>query len=181
MKRRRMIIILGSRYRKKRKKGSVENVKKEEKESLKRRSGDSSRENKKTLTKQDKNEKENPNKDKSDKESTEGEIVNNNTIEIKEPIPDYFTGVKALLEDELKTEEHSETIRYFIAHGGTIIKADQLEDATHVLHYYNVIREPTIECPYGAKHLAIEWVKDTISKGSVQDFRCYVVKWDPEI
>lgn len=70
--------------------------------------------------------------------------------------------------------------RYFIAYGGEVVNPDRWEEATHVFHYYNIIRQPTIQCPNSAKHIAIEWVKDTIANGSLQDFRCYIVKWDPE-
>ncbi|KAJ8980791.1 hypothetical protein NQ317_004793 [Molorchus minor] len=87
------------------------------------------------------------------------------STEIEAPIPDYFKGIQALLEDELHTEEHSDIIRYFIAYGGVVLNADQWKVATHVLHYYNIIKEPTIKCPLSARHLAIEWVKDVVERG----------------
>ncbi|XP_023023992.2 DNA ligase 3 [Leptinotarsa decemlineata] len=102
------------------------------------------------------------------------------SIDIANPIPDYFTGIKALLEDNLKRDEYSDVARYITTYGGIVLSEDQWKEASHVIHYHNIIREPDIKCPYSAKHLAYEWVKDSVAQGTLCDYRLYTVQWDPE-
>ncbi|XP_028136792.1 DNA ligase 3 [Diabrotica virgifera virgifera] len=91
-----------------------------------------------------------------------------------------FKGVKALLEDEMKKDDHADIVKHFIDHGGDILLDEEEEVATHVLHYYNLIREPLVVCPYTARHVTFEWIEDSISAGSLCDYRMYTVRWNPD-
>lgn len=71
--------------------------------------------------------------------------------------------------------------RLFVAFGGKILDQNSWREATHVLHYFNFIKEPVIKCPYTARHVSVEWVKDSVAEKSIQDFRLYTVQWDPEM
>ncbi|KAJ8922088.1 hypothetical protein NQ315_008729 [Exocentrus adspersus] len=166
---------------KKRKKDILSYMKKEEKQPTKAAGEDSPSPSKKIKVEENVDMKE-----QTDSKNLDTKIDNNNDgkVQIREPIPDYFKGIKALFEDELKDEAYSKLTRqillYFVAYGGEVVGADRWEEATHVFHFYNIIRQPTIQCPTGAKHLDVQWVKDTIVNGSVPDFRCYTVRWDPD-
>lgn len=98
--------------------------------------------------------------------------------ERRKSIPNYFEIVKLYLEDGVK-DIYGEWIRYFIAYGGTILQSDEIEHATHILHLNDTIAEPKICCSNTARHVIIEWIKDTVEKDSLQDWRAYTVRWNP--
>ncbi|KAG5892484.1 hypothetical protein JTB14_015394 [Gonioctena quinquepunctata] len=144
----------------------------------KRKTGDFVNQDKVVKQKHDPVESRHESKIESPKEN--GKVKEVASVEIANPIPDYFQGVKALLEEELEKDEHSDIARYITAYGGMILPADKWKEATHVIHYHNIIREPVIKCRYDSKHLAHEWVKDSVAQGSLQDYRLYTVQWDPD-
>ncbi|RZC37981.1 DNA ligase A N and/or zf-PARP domain containing protein [Asbolus verrucosus] len=98
--------------------------------------------------------------------------------EKRKSIPNYFDNIKLYLEDGVP-ERHAEWVRYFIAYGGTVLKPSEHEQATHVLHLKDTISEPTIKCVSSARHVIVEWIKDTVAKESLQDYRPYTVRWKP--
>ncbi|VEN47869.1 unnamed protein product [Callosobruchus maculatus] len=91
----------------------------------------------------------------------------------------YFEGVKALIETELEKKDYREIIRHFEKHGGVILSETKRKHATHVLHHSNNVQAPNVECPYTARHVTINWVKDTIASEALQDYRLYHVTWNP--
>nr|CAH7750695.1 unnamed protein product [Callosobruchus chinensis] len=91
----------------------------------------------------------------------------------------YFEGVQALIETELEKKEYREIIRQFEKHGGVILSEKKRKNATHVLHHSSNVEEPNVESPYTARHITINWVKDTISSDALQDYRLYHVVWNP--
>jgi len=97
---------------------------------------------------------------------------------IKNPLPNIFENVKLLVEHGGE-EEFAKWIRYFTAYGGILLKPDKWEEATHVLHLEDTVTEQNIKCSKSARHVIVEWIKDTVSNGSLQDFRPYSVRWEP--
>ncbi|XP_044259294.1 DNA ligase 3-like [Tribolium madens] len=93
-------------------------------------------------------------------------------------IPNYFENVRLFLEEGVK-ERHAEWVQYFIAYGGSVLTGGEGEEATHILHLKDTISEPTIQCGNSAKHVIVEWIKDTVAKENLQDYRPYTVRWDP--
>lgn len=119
------------------------------------------------------------------KESCSMDISNSSTknkkpeIKIANPIPDYFHGVYLLLEDDVK-EKDPECIRYFIAYGGTIVGKNDWKKATHYLHVKDKMRMPNIQCPKSVRHIVPGWIKQSIAKATLQDYRRYTVSLIPE-
>lgn len=92
---------------------------------------------------------------------------------IKNPLPDYFQGVRLLLEDGAR-EIHSLWLRHFIAYDGTILKSDDWTEATHVLHVGDTVKTQ-IKCPKLARHITVEWIKDSIANKTLQEPEKYLV------
>uniref|UniRef100_A0A1Y1KHU9 DNA ligase n=1 Tax=Photinus pyralis TaxID=7054 RepID=A0A1Y1KHU9_PHOPY len=97
---------------------------------------------------------------------------------IKEPLANLFENVKLLVE-EGGQKQFETCLRYFIAYGGTVLKSEQWEETTHVLHLEDTVFEQSIVCPKSARHIISEWILTTVSKGELQDFRPYTVRWEP--
>ncbi|EEZ98905.1 DNA ligase 3 [Tribolium castaneum] len=98
--------------------------------------------------------------------------------EKRKSIPNYFENVRLFLEEGVK-ERHAQWVKYFIAYGGSVLTNDKPEEATHVLHLKDTISQPTIHCANSAKHVIVEWIKDTVAEENLQDYRRYTVRWDP--
>ncbi|KAK4882679.1 hypothetical protein RN001_005998 [Aquatica leii] len=97
---------------------------------------------------------------------------------IKEPLPNIFEDVRLLVE-EGGEKQFDKWIRYFIAYGGTLVNSETWEEATHVLHLEDSVAEQTIKSPRNARHVILEWIKHTVAKGSLEDFRPYSVRLEP--
>ncbi|KAJ3665171.1 hypothetical protein Zmor_000681 [Zophobas morio] len=113
-----------------------------------------------------------------DKKKTTCDVEPVPVTEKRKSIPNYFESVKLYLEEGV-TERHAEWVRYFIAYGGTVLKTDERGEATHVLHLKDTVSEPTMLCVNSARHIIVEWIKDTVEKESLQDYRPYTVRWKP--
>lgn len=100
----------------------------------------------------------------------------NNEVTIKNPLPDYFTEAKLLLEKGAK-KQHFKLLRYFIAFGGTILEPDDWQAATHMLHLTKSNNKlfPAEEV---ISHVTVDWLKDSILKKELQDADLYPVWLD---
>ncbi|CAG9863673.1 unnamed protein product [Phyllotreta striolata] len=92
-----------------------------------------------------------------------------------------FSGIKAIVTDELKSKNPDDCISKFIKHDGSIIEEDNRDDATHALHFYNIIREPVLCCPHTVKHVSYNWIIDSLKDGALRDYKMYTVQWNPDI
>lgn len=102
-------------------------------------------------------------------------------------VPNYFENCVLYLEDGVR-ERHREWVHNFIAFGGTVpldlhekIGLDEKATRVYVLHLRDTIAEPTFQCVSSARHVIVEWIKDSVEKKSLQDFRPYTVRWDPQL
>jgi hypothetical protein len=96
----------------------------------------------------------------------------------RKSVPNYFENVKLFLEEGV-TEKYAEWVRYFIAYGGTVLKSEERAEASHVLHLKDTVAEPSIQCVNSARHVIVEWIKDSVTKENLQDYRPYTVRWKP--
>ncbi|GJQ69356.1 lig3 [Trypoxylus dichotomus] len=94
-----------------------------------------------------------------------------------QPVPNYFKDV--FLATERPTRyKFARWIRLFVNYGGVILGSDDQHLATHVLHVCDEEPLDNMEKYYGIRqaiHINIEWIKDTIKKGCLQDDRPYRV------
>lgn len=104
--------------------------------------------------------------------------INDQVVEIVEPLPNLFKTVKLLIEPGGE-DEFEKQLRLFVAYGGVILKADNWKEATHVLHLEDRVREQGIPSPKTAHHIIVEWLSDSITHKQLQDFRPYSVRWEP--
>lgn len=113
-------------------------------------------------------------------EETNSSLTTNTSNDSTNENKSIFSGVKALLEDELKKDKYADVIRSFIDCGGELLLDQEQEEATHVIHYYNIIREPIIKCPIIARHVSYEWITDSIEEGTTKNHIYYTVQWNPD-
>ncbi|KAH0809151.1 hypothetical protein GEV33_013639 [Tenebrio molitor] len=78
----------------------------------------------------------------------------------RKSVPNYFENIKLFLEEGV-TEKYAEWVRYFIAYGGTVLKSEERAEASHVLHLKDTVAEPSIQCVNSARHVIVEWIKDS--------------------
>ncbi|XP_044259293.1 DNA ligase 3 [Tribolium madens] len=97
------------------------------------------------------------------------------TVKIRNPLPDYFHDIKALLDEEVR-EKQWDLIRHFVAYGGQICKNG--ENATHMVHLNNMVPK-ILKCGSDVKHVTTEWIKNCIIKESICDYRPFIVHWKP--
>lgn len=94
-----------------------------------------------------------------------------------QPVPNYFRNV-FLATERAARYKFSHWIRLFVYYGGVILSSDDQHLATHILHvsdeepFENAERYRDIR---QAVHVNVEWIKDTIKKGCLQDDRPYRV------
>lgn len=69
--------------------------------------------------------------------------------------------------------------RYFLAYGGKILKPEKAEEATHVFHSRNQVKEVNEMWPKNCKHLQINWVVDCVNNQNLVPSEKYLVKWKP--
>jgi len=103
-------------------------------------------------------------------------------FERRNPLPDVFLGVKAVLMDGLGQRDILE--RYFIAFGGSILGKDEQSEATHVI--YPEGRRQENDCAKGGKwneelvknafHVVDQWLEDSIKLKERQDEKLYRVR-----
>lgn len=94
-------------------------------------------------------------------------------ISLKNPIPRYFDGVKLIPMDNIQNDIKI-WLRYFVAYGGTVLHDEKYEEATHILHS-NKESEICYKCPTLMKHVHLDWIKQTVVKKSLEDYREYPV------
>lgn len=98
-------------------------------------------------------------------------------VVIKNPLPDYFKGVKLLIEKGIQ-EEHYKWLRYFIAFGGIAIDPEEWEGATQMLHLTNSSR--TLLPPeVNIIHSTVEWLRDSVLKQDLLNPDIYPVYLEP--
>ncbi|KAF2900759.1 hypothetical protein ILUMI_05427 [Ignelater luminosus] len=121
-----------------------------------------------------KQEKENINQDINSSSKSEIDSLD----KIKDPLPNVFDNIMLLVENGGQ-EEFEKWLRYFTAYGGVLLKPEEWKKASHVLHLEDSVKKQNITCPKSARHVIVEWIKDSISNNSLQDFRPYSVRWEP--
>lgn len=91
---------------------------------------------------------------------------------INNPLPDYFQGIKLILERTIKRD--NTWLRYFVAFGGTILEPEKWKEATHMLH---VTDSSDCLLPPEAHliHVTVQWLKDSLLKGDPQNPILYPV------
>ncbi|KAK9747394.1 DNA ligase 3 BRCT domain [Popillia japonica] len=104
-----------------------------------------------------------------------------------QPVPNYFRNV-FLATERAARYKFSHWIRLFVYYGGVILSSDDQHLATHILHVFD--EEPFENAEKyrdikqavqkyrdirQAVHVNVEWIKDTIKKGCLQDDRPYRV------
>ncbi|KAH1028379.1 DNA ligase 3 isoform X2 [Dendroctonus ponderosae] len=104
------------------------------------------------------------------KEEFDGTIV-----KLEKPLPILFEAIKALFINS----DHPEIERYFFAYGGEILKPEKAEEATHIFHSSNKIKEVNEMWPKNSKHLQIKWVVDCVNNQNLVPMESYMVKWKP--
>ncbi|KAI4458740.1 dna ligase 1/3 family member [Holotrichia oblita] len=93
------------------------------------------------------------------------------------PTPQYFKNIRLYLDEEMEGK-HVRWVRFFSECGGTLV--ENHEEATHIMHYRDVERQESRErWNLSVKHVIIEWVKDTILKGALQEEGIYRVQTIP--
>lgn len=95
-------------------------------------------------------------------------------VKIDSPLPDYFDKINLLVENP-EDNSRRKSIRYFIAYGGNVVTEDNREVATHVLHASKEVQISKKGYLKNAAHITADWIKDTVSKGILQDDKKYRV------
>lgn len=103
---------------------------------------------------------------------------NENTIKIKpekELYPTIFHDVRIFSTDNLDVE-YNELIRHFIAVGGTILKGNDSDAASHIVHIESEVSDiHKNDFPLSARHVVIDWIKDSIGNGHMLETKAYAV------
>ncbi|XP_063237948.1 DNA ligase 3 isoform X2 [Bacillus rossius redtenbacheri] len=98
-------------------------------------------------------------------------------LKIKKPLPDVFLGVKIpRLQGEIELQD--ELSRYFIAYGGSFLRADEADSCTHVVHTDTSASQvsPHGHWPPSARHVTADWLRDSVRLGELQDASRYAVR-----
>ncbi|GLV41237.1 DNA ligase 3 [Carabus blaptoides fortunei] len=113
-------------------------------------------------------------------ESSEDLLMNNkienDNSKIKYPV--IFENIKLLALEEVK-QDHEDILRHFVAVGGDLIMADECEQATHVVHVVDHVSDISGHYPRQARHITVDWIRDSIGNNEIQDARPYAVQWIP--
>lgn len=99
-------------------------------------------------------------------------------VAIENTLPDYFTGIKVLLEKGVKSKHHR-WLRYFVAFGGKILDPENWRDTTHMLHLKDFTAE-MLPADLNVKHVTADWIKDSVLKAEVQTENFYSVYLEPK-
>lgn len=103
-------------------------------------------------------------------------IENDDDSKMKYPV--IFRNIKLLALDEVK-QDHEDILRHFVAVGGDLIMADECEQATHVAHVIDNVNDISGDYPRQARHITVDWIRDSIGNNEIQDTRPYAVQWIP--
>lgn len=95
--------------------------------------------------------------------------------------PTIFTSTRAYFTDDTENL-YKDIFRHFLAVGGEAVDDSLRDTATHVIHKENEVSESQKnEFSSNTRHVIVDWVRDSIGNGMVQDTKPYAVTLIPSV
>ncbi|XP_030761984.1 DNA ligase 3 isoform X2 [Sitophilus oryzae] len=110
---------------------------------------------------------------KGNKIKSEDHDIAKRKVKLINPLQELFKGLKTTF----IVQENTEIERYFIAYGGTVLKAPNLKEVTHIFHFHKKIKHIRPDWPKTAKHVHIGWIVDSVNNMRLVSTDKYVINW----